>query len=124
MSGRKSPLQLLLSDFFADAGHQHLRSDYVPQGKIWCIQRAAWAGDVATSGGETCARTYIESGAITLYIKEQDNPTANVFYTDPDPVYLVAGQRYGLEFDHGAASTTLKMVLLGYSQDAEGGLAQ
>jgi len=85
----------------------------VPEGQTWHITRLAFEGNLATSGGNTRARYYIDGHGDKLYLGEQNNPVANVLYWDPDPIDLVQGEFLVLEWDQAQASTTLNLYLIG-----------
>lgn len=103
---------------FASAALVTLYSDTVPADEVWCIQRLSFEGNKATSGGNTRARYYADRSGARTPIGEQDAPAADTLYWDKDPFWLRPGERLALEWDQAQASTTLKMYLRGYIQDA------
>ncbi|MCL5026641.1 MAG: hypothetical protein M1531_09155 [Chloroflexi bacterium] len=110
----KNALRKRYRQTFADAGLATLKSDPVPEDQVWCIQRHSVEGTLATSGGNTRLRTYIEGHGDKLYLNEEISPTANELYWDPDTIYLHPRERLALEWDQAQAGTILQLTLLGY----------
>ncbi len=106
-------LRLPLVNDFASAGLQTLFSRYVPAGQVWHIERVTFEGDKATSSGETRARLYITERGQTVYLHEQDGPTAKALYEITEPFTMIEGERLALEWDQGQATTRLKMGIIG-----------
>ena len=111
---RKNALRLRYRKLFASAGLVTLQSEPVPDDQIWCIQRAAWEIDKATSGGNTRCRRYIDGHGYKHYLSEEDAPTANALYWDADPVWLTPGEMMSLDIDEAQADTVALMSLTGY----------
>ena len=122
MGAIKSALTRSYVGVFASAGLQTLYSDIVPPDQIWCVQRLAFEGNLATSGGNTRARYYADRSGVRQPLAEQDAPVADTLYWDADPFWLCPGDKLALEWDQGQASTTLKMHLRGYWTEAKEGI--
>jgi len=118
----KNALRLRARQLFASAALQTLYSDYVEQGKIYCVQQVAWEIDLATSGGNTRVRLYIDGHGYKHLIEEQDAPTASELYTYNDPIWLIPGERLAIDIDQAQASTTAEMCLTGYWTELKEGI--
>lgn len=118
----KNAVRIPIKGTIVDAGVQDLLSPRVPEGQIHCYQHMTWGIDKTTSGGNTRCSLYIEGHGYKHYFAEQDAPTATDLYSYPYPVWLVPGERLGLEIDQGQASTTAQMWLTGYWVKFEEGL--
>ena len=118
----KNALRLRARKKFASAALQTLLSEYVEQGKIYCIQQVAWEIDLATSGGNTRVRLYIDGHGYKHNIEEQDAPTADELYTYNDPLWLIPGERLAIDIDQAQANTTAEMCLTGYWTELKEGI--
>jgi len=118
----KNALRLRAKKVFAAAGLQTLLSEYVESGKIYCVQQVAWEINLATSGGNTRCRLYIEGHGYKHYLAEQDAPTADKLYWYKEPVWLVPRERLALDIDQAQASTTAEMNMTGYWTELKGGI--
>lgn len=118
----KNALRIRARQLFAAAALQTLYSDYVEQGKIYCIQQVAWEIDLATSGGNTRVRLYIDGHGYRHNIEEQDTPTADELYTYNDPIWLIPGERLAIDIDQAQANTTAEMCLTGYWTELKEGI--
>lgn len=118
----KNALRLRSRKKWTSAALQTLYSDLVEPGKIYCIQQVAWEIDLATSGGNTRVRLYIEGHGYKHNIEEQDAPTANELYTYTDPIWLIPGERLAIDLDQAQANTTAEMCLTGYWMELKEGI--
>lgn len=118
----KNALRLRARKLFASAGLQTLYSDYVEQGKIYCVQQVAWEIDKATFGGNTRARLYIDGHGYEHNIEEQDAPAADTLYTFQEPLWLIPGERLAIDIDQAQADTTAEMCLTGYWTELKEGI--
>lgn len=117
---RKEGLRLRPEKLFASAGLQTLLTGKVPGGFIWCLESIAWEISLATSGGNTRCRLFIDRGAGEKhFINEQLVPVANWLYTHDDNVYLYPGEQLALEIDEGQAATIAKMIITGYREEVK-----
>lgn len=98
---------------FSAADLVTLQSEPVPEKTVWRLDRITFEGDKTTSGGNTRARLVIIRGSTKRAIFEQDGPSADTLYRDPDPIELAAGERLGLEWDEAQAATRLQLNLYG-----------
>ena len=110
----KNALRLTAKKLFDGGALDTLYSEKVKDGRIYCIQQVAWEIDVATSGGNTRCRLYIEGHGYKHYISEQDGPTAGTLYEYKIPLWLIPGERLALDIDNTGTSTTAEMHLTGY----------
>lgn len=118
----KRALRLPYTKIISSAGLDAIKSDPVPADEIWCIQRATWETDKATSGGNARSRRYIEGRGYNHNLNEQDAPAASTLYIDVWPVWLIPRERYVIEIDQAQASTTVKMWLTGYRVEFKEGI--
>lgn len=118
MSAIKRALDQPYVELIASAGLATLYSATVPPDEVWCIQRFSFEGNLATASGNTRARYYADRSGARTPLGEQDAPVADTLYWDKDPFWLRPGERLALEWDQAQASTTLKMWIRGYVQDA------
>lgn len=115
---QRRALRLHYTDTKSGAGLQSLKSDIVPSGELWCIQRHSYEGSAATSGGNTRARVHIEGHGYKHYLSDKDGPTLALLYWDPDPVWLSEGECLVLEWDHAVDGNKLDLYIGGYREDA------
>lgn len=118
----KSALRLRSKKKFASSGLQTLYSDPVEHDKIYCFQQIAWEIDLATSGGNTRVRLYIDGHGYKHDLEEQDAPTANELYTYDTPVWLIPGEKLAIDIDQAQADTTAQMEMLGYWTEQKEGV--
>jgi len=117
---RKEGLRLRPEELFTSSGLQTLYTSPVPREIIWCLESIAWEISLATSGGNTRCRLYIDRGAGDKhYLDEQLTPVANWLYTRNEKDYLYEGERLALEIDQAQASTHAKMDVTGYREGKE-----
>lgn len=117
---RKSGLRLHPELFIASAGLAILATTSVPRDVKWCLQSIAWEINLATSGGNTRCRLYVDRGAGEKhFLDEQLTPVADWLYTRSENDYLYPGERLVLEIDEAQASTTAKMDVSGYREVEE-----
>ena len=114
---QKQSLRLHYTDTKSGAGLQTLRSDPVPAGELWCIQRHSYEGSAATSSGNTRARVHIEGHGYKHYISDKNEPTAALLYWDDAAVWLTEGERLVLEWDQAADGNKLDLYLDGYREE-------
>ena len=118
----KNALRLRARKVFASAGLQTLLSEYVDYHKIYCIQQVAWEINLATSGGNTRCRLYIQGHGYKHFLAEQDAPAADTLYWYKEPVWLIPRERLALDIDQGQASTTAEMNITGYWTEFKEGI--
>ena len=114
---QKNALRLHYTDKKSGAGLQTLMSDIVPAHELWCIQRYAYEGSAATSGGNTRARTYVEGHGYKHYVSEKDGPSLATLYWDPDSIWLHEGERLAQEWDQAADGNVLDLYVNGYREE-------
>jgi len=113
----KNALRLRKTAVTTSAALFTLYSDRVESGRVECYQQLAWEINLATSGGNTRARLYIEGHGYKHHIEEQQSPAADNLYTYSDPLYLYEGERLALEIDQAQNATTVKLFGTGYFQE-------
>ena len=118
----KNALRLPVKETFSDAGLQTLYSELVKAGKIYCIQQVAWEINLATVGGNTRVRLFIDGHGYRHNIEEQDAPAADTLYTYDTPIWLIPGERLAIDIDQGQANTTAEMHLTGYWTEFKEGI--
>jgi len=118
---RKDSLRLRYVETIASAGLYSLRSEPVETGYLYCIEHTAWEISLATSGGNTRCRLYIEGHGYKHYLAEQVNPVANRLYTWSKNEFLHQGERLVLDIDQAQATTVAQMLLLGYREAIKAG---
>lgn len=114
---RKDSLRLRYVKTISDAGLYSLKSERVEAGYLYCIEHTAWEISLATSGGNTRCRLYIDGHGYKHYIAEQDAPAADTLYTWSKNEYLHQGERLVLDIDEAQADTVAQMLLLGYREE-------
>jgi len=118
---RKDAIRLRLKKLFTGGQLETLYSDRVKQGVIWCLEQITWEIDVATSGGNTRCRLYIEGHGYKHYLAEQVNPVADRLYWYTKKPYLYPGERLALDIDYAGSSTTAEMIATGYWEKIKAG---
>lgn len=111
---RKSALRERAKKTTGSAGLVSVYTELVKPGKIYCVQQLAWTVDKTMSGGNTRVRLYIDGHGYNHLLEEQDAPVADTIYSYSEPVWLVPGERLGLELDQAQATTTVEIILTGY----------
>jgi len=111
---KKQPLRIHEVTTIASAGLGTIRTVRVPEGQLWYVQRVAFEGSSATSGGNTRARAYIGGHGPCFYIFEQDAPTAAALYWEDDPLWLWPGEWIAMEWDAAQASAVLNLYVYGF----------
>ncbi len=119
---KKNALRLHKSKTFASAGLVTLETDPTPDNMTYCLQRMAWEISLATSGGNTRCRLYINGHGYKHNLSQQTTPTANVLYWDADPVWLVPGESLALDIDEAQADTVATLNCTGYWTPFEEGV--
>jgi len=118
---RKDSLRLRYVETISSAGLYSLKSEPVETGYLYCIEHTAWEISLATSGGNTRCRLYIEGHGYKHYIAEQNIPAANRLYTWSKNEFLHQGERLVLDIDQAQATTVAQMLLLGYKEEIKVG---
>jgi len=118
----KNALRLRAKDVFSGAALKTLYSEYVEQGKIYCIQHVAWEINLATSGGNTRVRLFIAGHGYNHYLEEQQSPAADNLYTWNEKVWLIPGERLAIEIDQAQDATTAEMHMTGYWTELKEGI--
>lgn len=111
---KKDVIRLRARKLFSSSGLQTLYTNYVEQNSIYCLEQIAWEIDLATSGGNTRCRLYIDGHGYKHFLDEQLVPVANWLYTYTKKPHLYPGERLALEIDQGQASTTAELDATGY----------
>jgi len=109
-----SSIRIKVTRTASGAGLQVARTEPVPEGEQWVVERHTYEGSAATSGGNTRARTYIDGRGYNLYLKEQDGPSAGALYADADRVILSPSERLAVEWDEAASGNVLTLHVVGY----------
>jgi len=118
----KNALRLRAKELFASAALQTLYSEYVEQGKIYCIQHVAWEINKVPSGGNTRVRLFIAGHGYNHSLEEQQSPAADNLYTWNEAVWLIPGERLAIEIDQAQAATTAEMIMTGYWTELKEGM--
>lgn len=117
---KKDGLRLHPEKLFTSAGLQTLYTGKVPRNVIWCLESIAWEISLATSGGNTRCRLYVDRGAGEKhYLDEQLTPVADWLYTRNEGDFLYEGERLALEIDQAQADTTALMDVCGYREEGK-----
>ena len=112
--GQKHPFHLVLSKL-ASAGSNDLAQEGIPDGRLYCIQRAAVENKTTAY---TDLRILIAGGGEEFLLEEEDSPQAATLYWMTDPVYAREGQYLVCRLSGCTANDVLKAYVTGWWQEA------